>query len=70
MTNLKNKIPLYKTCQEAAALMLSKQDRPLRLMDRIALQIHLWICKACPRFEKQLHQMKRSLSDWRNELNK
>ena len=63
-------IPLHTTCRQAAHLMLQEQDKPLKLRDRVALRIHLWICKACPRFERQLLTMNRALSDWRNESTK
>ncbi len=38
---------LRRTCKEAAALMLAREDRALALADRIALRLHLAACKAC-----------------------
>jgi hypothetical protein len=61
---------LHKTCKEATLLMLQKQDKPLGLVDTLGLKFHLFICKACPNFERQLHLMKHALSDWRNEMKK
>ena len=70
MASLKSAIPLHRTCKQAAYLMLTQQDKPLRTRDKLALNIHLWICKNCPRFQHQLEAMRRSLSDWRNEMMK
>lgn len=70
MTSIKSAIPLHRTCKEAAHLMLTQQDQPLRARDKLALKIHLWICKNCPRFQLQLASMSHSLSDWRNEMKK
>jgi hypothetical protein len=70
MSSLKSAIPLHRTCKEATHLMLMAEDRPLGLWDRLALKIHMWICKNCPRFENQLHVMRHALSDWRNEMKK
>ena len=61
---------LHKTCKEATLLMLQKQDQPIGLMDTLGLKFHLFICKACPNFERQLRVMKHALSDWRNEMMK
>lgn len=57
--------PLMLTCQEAAALMLAREDRTLRLADRAALRLHLVICKGCPRFERQLLTMRHAMKQWR-----
>jgi hypothetical protein len=70
MTTLKSAIPLHRTCRQATHLMLEQQDKPLRLNDSLALKIHLWLCKNCPRFQRQLDTMQRALSDWRNEIAK
>ncbi|MDI9332757.1 MAG: zf-HC2 domain-containing protein [Cytophagales bacterium] len=67
---MKSIIPLHRTCKEATHLMLSAQDQPLSGRDRIALEIHLWMCDNCPRFERQLKTIRRALSDWRNEMTK
>jgi hypothetical protein len=59
-------IPLRRTCKEAAALMVAREDRALSLPDRMALRLHLLACKACPRFERQMLSMQNSLKRWRN----
>ena len=57
---------LQRTCKEAAALMVAREDRALALSDRLALRVHLAMCKACPRFERQMLLMRNSMRQWRN----
>ncbi|WP_369597391.1 zf-HC2 domain-containing protein [Rhodoferax sp. TH121] len=59
-------MPFQKSCKEAAALLVAREDRPLGMGDRIALRLHLLACAACPRFERQLLTMRNSLQQWRN----
>lgn len=57
---------LRRTCREAAALMLAREDRALKLADRLALRLHLLACQACPRFERQVLTMRNAMRQWRN----
>lgn len=57
--------PLKLSCQEAAALMLAREDRALPFSDRAALRLHLAICAACPPFERQLLTMRNAMKQWR-----
>lgn len=57
---------LQRTCKEAAALMVAREDRQLELSDRLALRLHLLVCKACPRFERQMLLLRNSMKQWRN----
>jgi len=57
---------LRRTCREAAALMLAREDRALALSDRLALKLHLLACQACPRFERQVLTMRNAMRQWRN----
>lgn len=59
-------IPLNRTCREVAAILVAREDRALGLADRVALRLHMVICDACPRFERQLLTMRNSLQRWRN----
>ena len=45
---------LRRTCREAAALIIAREDRLLSLPDHLALKLHLLACKACPKFENQV----------------
>jgi len=59
-------IPLNRTCREVAAILVAREDRKLELADRLALRIHMAICDACPRFERQMLSMRNSMRQWRN----
>ncbi len=57
---------LRRTCREAAALLIARQDRALDLPDRVALKLHMLACKACPKFENQVLTMRAAMGQWRN----
>ena len=57
---------LRRTCKEATALMVAREDRALPLADRVALRLHLWACAACPRVERQVLTMRNAMRQWRN----
>ena len=57
---------LRRTCREAAALVIAREDRGLQLSDTVALKLHLLACKACPQFENQVLTMRAAMSNWRN----
>lgn len=60
------KLPLMRTCREVATILIAREDRALSPPDRLALRIHMVICDACPRFEKQMLTMRNGLRQWRN----
>lgn len=55
-----------KTCKEATALLVAREDRTLSLGDKVALRFHLLICKACPRFARQMLTLRNGMKEWRN----
>ena len=57
---------LRRTCKEAAALVIAREDRDLRLNDAVALKLHMMACKACPQFENQVLTMRAAMNKWRN----
>lgn len=59
-------LPLHRTCKEAAALLVAREDRVLGLADTVALRLHLLACKACPQFENQLRTMRLAMDRWRS----
>lgn len=64
---MKTKITLLRrTCREAAALLIAREDRALSLPDHVALKLHLMACDACPRFEKQVLTMRAAMKHWRH----
>ena len=58
---------LRRTCKEAAALMIAREDRVLPLGDRAALRLHLWVCEACPKFERQMLTIRQAMRVWREQ---
>ena len=58
---------LRRTCKEAAALLVAREDRSLPMVERIALRLHLAACSACPKFEHQLVVMREALRRWRTD---
>jgi hypothetical protein len=57
---------LRRTCRQAAALLIAREDRALSLPDRVALKLHLMACKACPKFENQVLTMRAAMGRWRH----
>ncbi|HYW55498.1 MAG TPA: zf-HC2 domain-containing protein [Polaromonas sp.] len=62
-------IPLRRTCKEAAALLVAREDRALSLPDAVALKLHLMACRSCPEFENQMLTMRLAMDRWRQDLN-
>ncbi len=48
-------------CREATELFSRTQDERLHLADRVAMRMHLAICRNCTRFARQLQDMRRLL---------
>ena len=57
---------LRRTCRQAAALLIAREDRVLSMPDHIALKLHLLACKACPKFENQILTTRAAMRRWRN----
>ena len=57
---------LRRTCKEATALMLAREDRELPLTERLALRMHLAACRACPVVARQLLTMRNAMKTWRS----
>ena len=58
--------PLRRTCKEVSALLVAREDRALPLADRLALRLHMAMCQACPRFERQLLTLRNAMGQWRH----
>jgi hypothetical protein len=52
-------------CRDATALVLQGEDRRLSVAERLALRVHLLICKACTRFVGQVGLMRSAMGPWR-----
>lgn len=57
---------LNRTCREIAIILVAREDRPLGLADKLALRLHMSICGACPKFERQILSMRNGFARWRN----
>ncbi len=55
-----------RSCRDISALLLAREDRHLGWWERTAIRLHFVICKACPRFERQLGVMHDAFAMWRN----
>jgi hypothetical protein len=51
------------SCKEASRLMSEALDRKLGLRDRLALRMHVAICTACTRVEKQFEFLRRAVAE-------
>lgn len=58
-------IPFHRTCKEVATLVIAREDRRLSWPDRLALRLHMAVCAACPRFERQVMTMSHAMQQWR-----
>ena len=65
MKTLMNKLPLMRSCREVTALVIAREDRDLPWMERAALRVHMAMCQACPRFERQVLTMRNAMKQWR-----
>lgn len=59
------KAPWLRSCREISVLLLAREDRNLRWPERMAIRVHFLLCKACPRFERQILTMRSALDQWR-----
>jgi Putative zinc-finger len=59
-------IPFKRSCRQVAALVVAREDRQLPMLDRVAVRLHMGICAACPKFERQVLLMRNALAQWRH----
>jgi hypothetical protein len=51
------------SCKETSRLMSEALDRKLAMRERIVLRLHVTVCTACKRVEKQLRFLRRAVSE-------
>lgn len=56
---------LMRNCREITTLVLQAEDRSLGAGERLAVRLHMLVCKACPVFGRQLQLMRRASQRWR-----
>ena len=56
----------HRNCREVTRLVLERENRPLTLVERIAVRFHLRICLMCTRFTGQVQLMNRAMAQWKH----
>jgi len=56
---------LTRSCRDVTRLVLDGEDRALGVRERLALRLHLMVCKACPRFVAQVRFMRQAVGRWK-----
>lgn len=59
------------SCKKASRLISDSMDRPLRPRERLAMRLHLLICRVCRRFNRQARFLEsaRPSDEWLERLN-
>ncbi len=53
------------SCQDASRLMSRREDAALSTWQRIVLRLHLSVCAACMRFERQIRYLRSAMQQYR-----
>jgi anti-sigma factor RsiW len=53
------------SCKDASRLMSRREDGALSAWQRLVLRLHLSVCAACARFERQIRFLRRALQAYR-----
>lgn len=52
------------TCKYATHLVSDREERPLGVVDRVLLKLHLAWCIACRRFERQMRFLREAMGKY------
>jgi hypothetical protein len=52
------------SCKEASRLVSRKEDAPLTFWPRLTLRLHLSVCGACTRFERQIRFLRTAMQKY------
>lgn len=55
-------------CRKASELLSQAQDRDLSGTERLALYLHLGMCRHCRNFSRQMKILRLATQAWRKEL--
>ena len=55
-----------RTCKEVSELLSQSQERPLGRGERLAVMLHLAICRGCSNFRRQLVFMRTAVRRYRD----
>jgi hypothetical protein len=53
------------SCKDASRLVSRREDAPLGFWDRLTLRLHLAVCAACARFERQIRFLRAAMQKYR-----
>jgi hypothetical protein len=53
------------TCRDVTRLVLEGEERTLAFGERIGVRLHLFICRACPSFVRQVRFMRSAMGRWK-----
>ncbi len=51
-------------CKETTRLLSESQDRPLTLIEKINLRLHLYFCDGCTRYKSHLNNIRHFLNHY------
>jgi hypothetical protein len=54
------------SCKDATRIVSQAQERPLKTIERWKLALHLAVCEACSRFERQMRFLRDALGRYRS----
>ncbi|MBF0387079.1 MAG: zf-HC2 domain-containing protein [Candidatus Omnitrophica bacterium] len=54
------KTPLITSCKQAARLVSVSIERPLSLRENITMRIHLWMCRTCTLYRRQISLLRKA----------
>jgi hypothetical protein len=55
----------YRFCRKVTRLILEREDRQLGPLERMAVRLHLSVCRMCTRFTGQVRLMNRAMAHWK-----
>lgn len=55
-------------CKENSELLSQSLDRPVMLRERLAMRLHLMMCRSCRNFEKQLAFIRKAAREFQQRL--
>ena len=53
------------SCKDASRLVSRREDATLGFWDRLTLRLHLSVCAACTRFERQIRFLRTAMQKYR-----
>jgi predicted anti-sigma-YlaC factor YlaD len=55
-------------CKQNTELLSQTLDRPATLRERLAVRLHLMMCRGCRNFDKQLAFLRKAGQEWARRL--